>query len=121
MLNKIDLVPGPHESPISDPRIVATVALSCATGEGIDAFRRGLFSLVPDPEPTGTGEDELAEFLTYRPQPKARPWHLLRTDRGFRVVGTPPTPEDLERALNAAGARTGAEVEVGGETLELAP
>jgi hypothetical protein len=57
----------------------------------------------------------------YRPQPKTRPWHLLRTERGFRVVGTPPPQPELERALRAAGARTGAEVEVGDETLELAP
>jgi hypothetical protein len=37
------------------------------------------------------------------------------------VVGGTPTPAELERALRAAGARTGAEVEIGGETVELAP
>jgi len=50
-----------------------------------------------------------------------RRWHLLRTDRGFRVVGDTPAPAELERALRAAGARSGAEVEIGGETIELAP
>jgi hypothetical protein len=37
------------------------------------------------------------------------------------VVGTPPSEEELERALRAAGAKTGAEVEVGEESFELAP
>ena len=50
----------------------------------------------------------------------ARPWTLFRTDRGFRVVGTPPGEEELERALRAAGAKRGASVEIGEETLELA-
>ena len=35
--------------------------------------------------------------------------------------GTPPSAEELERALRAAGARDGAEVEVGEESFELAP
>jgi hypothetical protein len=35
------------------------------------------------------------------------------------VVGTPPEPDELERALRAVGAKTGAEVEVGDEILEL--
>jgi hypothetical protein len=43
---------------------------------------------------------------------------VLRTDRGFRVVGDPPPPDELEEALRAAGVRRGAEVEIGGEVLE---
>jgi GTPase len=125
ILNKVDLVPErpvPGLSPpVSDPRIVATFTLSCATGEGIEEFRRRLFSLVPeDPRSSVTEEDpQLVDYMVYKPEPKARPWHLLRTDSGFRVVGTPPAPEELERALRAAGARPGVEVEMGGETLEL--
>jgi GTPase len=121
VLNKIDLIeerPAP-EFPISDERIVATFALSCATGEGIDEFRRRLFSIVPEPAAAEPTADELADFMVYKPEPKARPWHLLRTDSGYRVVGTPPDPEELERALRAAGAKPGAEVEMDGETLEL--
>src|SRR4051794_17842176 len=121
VLNKIDLIeerPVPP-FPIADARIVGAFAVSCATGEGIDEFRRGLHALVPEPEAVERGEDELADFPVYRPEPKARPWHLLRTDRGFRVVGAPPDPDELERALRAAGARPGAEVELAGETLEL--
>jgi len=37
----------------------------------------------------------------------------------FRVTGTPPHGDELERALRDAGARKGAEVEVGDETLVL--
>jgi GTP-binding protein len=118
VLNKIDLEPEPQFG-IDDPRVIAVFRVSCATGEGIDDFRRRLFALVPEPEPEERDEDELADFLVYHPQPRARPWRLLRTDGGFRVVGTPPE-EELERALKAAGAREGATVEMGGEELELA-
>ena len=95
--------------------------VSCATGEGLDELRRRLFVLVPEPEPQEPGEEgELADFLVYRPRPKERTWRLLRTEGGFRVLGTPPPPEELERALRAAGAKRGATVEVGDEELELA-
>ena len=60
---------------------------------------------------------ELAEFLVYRPEPTTRAYRILRTDRGFRVTGTPPEGDELEQALKAAGARTGSEVEVGDETM----
>ena len=95
--------------------------VSCATGAGIDELRRGLFELCP-PEaealPVEEGAEELAEFLVYRPQSSAaRGYRILRTDRGFRVTGTPPAPDELEQALRAAGARKGVEVEVGDEIL----
>jgi GTPase len=121
VLNKIDLVPEPPPFDVEDERVHAVFALSCATGEGVDAFRRALFALVPEPAPEERGEDELADFLVYRPEPRGPTWRLFRTDTGFRVVGTPPSDEELERALRAAGARTGAEIEVGDETFELAP
>src|SRR5688572_32001841 len=45
-------------------------------------------------------------FRSYRPRPAARrSFRLLRTDRGYRVAGRPPSPEDLEEALRAAGVR----------------
>jgi len=119
VLNKIDLEPNP-EFTIDDPRIISVFRLSCATGEGMDDFRRRLFSLVPEPEVEERGEDDLADFLVYKPQPKARPWRLLRVERGYRVVGTPPSEEELERALKAAGAKKGATVELGDEEFELA-
>jgi hypothetical protein len=36
------------------------------------------------------------------------------------VLGTPPSEEELERALRAAGAKDGATVEIGEEEFELA-
>ena len=119
VLNKIDLAPDP-EFAIDDPRIIAVFRLSCATGEGIDEFRRGSSRWSPSRPSDERSEDELADFLVYRPQPKARGWRLLRTEDGFRVVGTPPSEEELERALREAGAKDGATVEIGDEAFELA-
>jgi GTP-binding protein len=118
VLNKIDLEPEPVFT-IDDPRIVAVFGLSCATGEGVDEFRRRLFTLVPEPE-VEERTDELADFLVYKPEPKTRTWRLLRVERGYRVIGTPPPDEELERALKAAGAKKGVTVEVGDEEFELA-
>ena len=95
VLNKIDLEPDP-EFTIDDPRVIAVFKLSCATGEGV------------------------ADFLVYRPESKGRQWRLLRTEGGFRVLGTPPSEAELERALRAAGAKDGATVEIGDEEFELA-
>jgi hypothetical protein len=100
--------------------VIAVFRLSCATGEGLADFRRRLFTLVPEPEVEERGEDELADFLVYRPQPKARRWRLLRTEGGFRVLGPPPPDDELERALRAAGAKDGVVVEIGDEEFELA-
>jgi len=122
VLNKVDiqgLLP-PGTSLPADPRIIGVFRVSCATGEGLEAFRRALFTLVPEPAVEEPARDELPEFLVYRPEPKARPWTLFRTERGFRVIGTPPGEEELDRALRAAGAKRGASVEIGEETLELA-
>ena len=118
VLNKIDIAPNP-EFPIDDPRVIGVFPLSAITGEGLDEFRRQLFTLVPEPE-VEERADELADFLVYRPEPKARAWRLLRTDSGFRVIGTPPSEEELERALRAAGAKQGVTVEIGDEEFELA-
>jgi GTP-binding protein len=118
VLNKIDLEPDPAFG-IEDERIIAVFKLSCATGAGIDEFRRALFTLVPVAVVDEPGQDELADYLVYRPEPKTRPWRLYRTDGGFRVTGTPSDAE-LERALRAAGAKKGVTVEVDGEEMELA-
>lgn len=120
VLNKIDLLPEPPEFSIADERVLRVFRVSCATGAGIEELRRALFELCPADAPAlavEEGAEELAEFLVYRPEPTARAFRILRTDRGFRVTGTPPEGEELERALKAAGARTGSEVEVGDETM----
>jgi GTP-binding protein len=116
LLNKIDLVPEPPVFPVEDERVIAVFPLSCATGAGIDEFRRRLFTLVPEPSVDEAGDEpDLLDFLVYRPEPKARSWRLFRTDRGFRFVGTPPPDDELERVLRAAGVKVGAHVEYADE------
>jgi GTPase len=122
VLNKIDLLPEAPALEVDDERVQAVFALSCATGAGIDEFRRALFQLCPPAEaPLQAREADLADFLVYRPQPKRRrTFRILRTDRGYRVAGRPPPQDELEEALRAAGLRSGDEVEIGDDTLELA-
>jgi GTP-binding protein len=119
VLNKIDLLPEELAFELADERIQRVFALSCATGAGVEEFRRALFELVPDAEGRPSDDDGLADFLVYRPKPSARPFKILRTDRGFRVTGRVPAEEELEEALRAAGAKTGDEVQVGDEVLEF--
>ena len=118
VLNKVDLLPSPPSLRLDDERIVGVYVVSCATGEGITEFKRALFELVPEPQERAS-DDALADFLVYRPAPRARAFKILRTDRGFRVTGRPPAGEELEEALRAAGAKSGDEVEVGEEVLEF--
>ena len=117
VLNKVDLLTEAPTFGIDDARVQRVFAVSAATGVGVDDLRLGLFELVP-PAPEEAPRDDLAEFLVYRPQPaRARAYRILRTDRGFRVTGTPPDEEELEAALRAAGVRKGQEVEIADETL----
>jgi GTP-binding protein len=121
VLNKIDLLPEPPEFEPDDPRVLRVFHVSCATGAGIEDFRRALFELCPDGSPAPRADDTgLVDFLVYRPQPMGRPaYRIFRTERGYRVMGTPPDEEELEAALRAAGARAGQEVEIGDEVLEF--
>ena len=104
-----------------------TTAFSGSSGRprsparGSTSSVNALFELCPPaPEPPSEDDDGLVEFLVYRPRPDARGgFRILRTDRGFRVTGSAPRPDELEDALRAAGAKTGSEVEVDGETLIL--
>lgn len=120
VLNKADLLTEPASFAIADERIVGVARVSCATGEGIDDLKRMLFTLCPAvPEPDVEVAPELPEFLEYRPQPpQRRRFRVLRTDRGFRVVGSPPEGTELEEALRAAGVKQGTEVEIGDEVFE---
>jgi len=119
VLNKTDLLDRPPSFALRDERIARVVATSCATGEGIDELRLALFELCPVELPQSTEEPGLPEFLEYRPRPRRGPaFRILRTDRGYRVVGTPPPPAELEEALRRVGVKRGTEVEVGGERLE---
>jgi hypothetical protein len=119
VLNKTDLLAETPVLAVEDNRIAGVFAVSAATGAGIEDFKRKLFELCPPAPPPEADPDGLADFLVYRPQPQAPAFRILRTDRGFRVHGRPPSEEKLEAALRAAGARRGTEVEVGDETLVL--
>jgi GTP-binding protein len=121
ILNKTDLSLEPPVFEIEDERIVRVFRVSAATGAGIDALKLALFELVPPDEivPVAPGdEEELVDFLVYRPQPARRAYRVFRTERGFRITGRAPAPQELEAILKAAGAREGDEIEVGEEVLE---
>ena len=119
VLNKIDLRPDPPAFGVEDERILRVLRVSAATGAGLDELRKTLFELVPlDQDVEEASADEMVDFLVYRPRPARRAFRVYRTERGFRVIGTPPAEDELEAILRAAGARTGDEVEVGEELLE---
>jgi GTPase len=118
VLNKADLLSEPASFDVEDERVVGVLCVSCATGVGVDELKHALFRLCAEQLPPAVEDDELAEFLEYRPQPPRRqPFRVLRTDRGFRVVGEVPGEEELEAALRVAGVKRGAEVEIGDEVL----
>jgi GTP-binding protein len=120
VLNKIDLSADPPAFDVEDERIVRVFQVSCATGAGIEELRRTLFELCPPQALATPSEDGLVDFLVYRPRPGGRRFRVLRTDRGFRISGeVPADQEELDAALEAAGARRGDEVEVDGEILEV--
>jgi GTP-binding protein len=105
VLNKIDI--GRTDFRPEDRRVLATVETSAVSGEGIEALKRLLFQLVPESPPALSGNQELADFLVYRPTaPRRRPFRIFRTERGFRVRG-----DATEEALRAAGVKPDDEVE----------
>jgi GTP-binding protein len=119
VLNKIDLLPSVPSFELEDARIGRVVATSCATGAGIDELRLALFELCPSEPPRLADDEQLPDFLDYTPRAKRGPrFRILRTDRGYRVVGTPPPAEELEEALRAVGIKRGTQVEIGEEELE---
>jgi GTPase len=120
VLNKVDIA-GVASFSSDDPRVLRVVRTSAATGEGIDGLNNALFELCPAAvEPEAAAEDGMVDFLDYRPQPAGRgAYRIFRTERGFRVVGSPPEREALEEVLRAVGAKPGAEVEIGDETVTL--
>jgi GTPase len=121
VINKIDLLPEPPAFDVEDERVLRVFPVSCATGAGIEEFRRALFELCPPVEaPLPAREEGLADFLVYRPRPRTtHRYRILRTDRGYRVAGRPPGEEELAAALRSAGAKPGDEVEIGDEVVEL--
>lgn len=117
VLNKVDIAPDPSLD-LDDDRILGVFPLSCATGEGVELLKRSLFALIPPPEAAVPDAAAAPEFLVYRPKPRRPPFRILRTDRGYRVVGRPPDEDELADVLRAAGAREGDEVVIGEESFE---
>jgi GTPase len=145
-LSKIDLVDAGEHGPL----VAATgadLACSTATGEGIDALRARLFEALAGGEqaaPAAAPEEELAEFLEYRPTgPARRGFRILRDAGELRVAGRDLEaraeeldPEDegavarlarelerlgVDRALRAAGARPGDDILVGRHRFTFRP
>jgi GTPase len=127
VLNKTDAVARPPDFGVEDERIVAVLPVSAVTGAGIDSLKATLFERVPEAAPTPVPpvalpvDDELADFLVYRPHPpRRRGVRILRGDGGYRVAGAAAAAlgeEALREALRAAGARPGDPVTVGDRTF----
>ena len=120
VLNKTDLVAEPPGFDVDAPKVVGVVAVSAATGAGIDDLERALFAALPAPGAAfARTPDELADFLVYRPHaPRRRRIRIFRADDGFRVApGATSVPEkELREALRSAGAKPGDAVTVGERT-----
>jgi GTP-binding protein len=107
VLNKSDLVERQPTFEADDTRVLAVLTVSAATGAGVEELERALFELIPEAPPEPAVEDELSEFLVYRPRPeRRRAFRLFRTDRGYRVRG-----DATDEELRAAGVKPGDPVE----------
>src|ERR687891_509173 len=112
VLNKTDLVEEPPQFELDDERVLAVIPTSAVTGAGVDELERALFDLIPERGPTPAGQEELVDFLVYRPRPpRRRPYRIFRTDRGYRVVGG-LSEDEARDALRSAGIRDPEIVEV---------
>ena len=153
VLSKADLVPGEEVSAAVtawSERLgedVPVLATSSATGEGVEALKKGLLRLVPLAAPEvreGEGEDDVAEFRVFRPAARSAFSVERDPDTGeFRVMGEAVerliARHDLENeealahvehrlrrmgvlaALEGQGFRAGDDVEIGGIVFELDP
>jgi GTPase len=122
------------------------LGLSCATGFGVAELRGALERVLAEArlaEPSAvTGEEELADYLLYRPKARQRIFRLVRDDGIVRIAGREvvslvdkldlATPDgvralsiELARlgvidALRHAGVKPGYEVAIGDERFEFA-
>lgn len=66
------------------------VPVSCATGEGVPELLGTLARVVPEPEAQPEAEEQLAQYLVYRPgRAGGSQVRVLRDETGVRIVGTP--------------------------------
>jgi len=81
------------------------VGVSCATGDGVDELKAALARWVPEPEAEPEAEEELADYLVYRPGRRGGATvRVLRGDDGVRLVGA-AIEDELARLDEAAAAR----------------
>ena len=105
VLNKIDLSPEPPVFAIDDERILRVLRVSAATGAGLDELRCALFELAPLEVEDGGRASGRDGRLPRLPAAAVAPgFRVFRTERGFRVTGTPP-PEVSSRRSSAPRAR----------------
>ena len=120
------------------------LGVSCATGAGVAGLRGALERVLGEArgvEAPGTGEDELADYLLYRPKARQRIFRLVRDDGTVRIAGREvvalvdkldlSTPEGVRalsvelgrlgviEALRHAGVKPGWEVAIGDERFEF--
>jgi GTPase len=147
VVSKIDLIE-PSRRAALIAAVGADLAVSSATGDGVDALVERLFTRVPQlPVPAGPdvgGEGDLADYLVYRPAPPARrEFKILRDAGTLRVAGrdlerlaSGLDPDDagavaglaaelerlgVEEALRAAGAKRGDDILVGAHSFSFQP
>jgi GTP-binding protein len=121
------------------------LGLSCATGAGVaelrGALERVLTAARRDEAGPGTGEEELADYLLYRPRARHRIFRLVRDDGIVRIAGRDvvslvdrldlATPAGVRAlsvelgrlgvidALRHAGVKPGHDVAIGDERFEF--
>ena len=147
VLSKIDLIEESRRESLTE-ECGAELAVSSATGEGIDRLIALLFERVPElpvhDAIVPAEEPELADFLVYRPAPPARrEFKILRDAGTLRVAGrgierlasslelddqagVAELTAELERlgvesALQAAGAKPGDEILLGAHSFSFQP
>ncbi len=123
VLNRTDLVPEPREEQAArlaglvaalgdapaardvvrgDDGRPVVVGVSCATGDGVDELTAALARWVPEAEAEPEAEEELADFLVYRPGRRGGATvRVLRGEDGVRLVGA-AIEDDLARLDDAA-------------------
>jgi GTP-binding protein len=145
VLSKVDLVPPPDRDRLRRAA-GADLAVSAATGEGLDELRAALFRAAgerpAEPAPAAA-EPELADYLVYRPAPARREYRILRDAGVLRIAGRslereaqaldPESERDVarlaarlralgvEESLRAAGAAAGDEVAIGPHRFVFQP
>ena len=76
------------------------VAVSCATGDGVPELIGLLGRVVPEPEAEPEAEEQLAQYLVYRPgRTGGSQVRVLRDETGVRIVGT-PIEDDIQTATD---------------------